>query len=490
MKTARLIWCMVLLTVTLNTNAAYKPSPLPADMVIDQRLDYNQFKSLVVPCIDWLQTTSLNADKIERRRVDNFIMYWLQRTTDVVVTMPDYLVKFQSINNEFYFLYTGGWIKYALQTGDTNRINCFLAGVNSMLDYYDADMGVKPNSYLDRLVSLKTEKKLHELYDSSSTARNTLLYLDPVGNKTDYNADENYFNFHFTAINFLDPKSLVCRYKLEGYYDDWVPTNDEFVIFPKLPPGNYKFRVQASILPDFSKAVEQHYAFTITSPLWQRPWFIVLIMSSIAALGYGYALQRERHLKNMALLQHQKMIFEYDHLRSQVNPHFLFNSLNTLTGLIEEEPRKALEYSTHLSDLYRNILAYRSEDQLYLFEELEILNNYIHIQQSRFGCALQVLIDIPADVQENRKVVPLALQLLVENAMKHNVVSASAPLIIRITADESHITVTNNIQLKLSKEKGLGIGLENISKRYALATKEKISFGEKGGSYVVKLPLL
>jgi LytS/YehU family sensor histidine kinase len=224
--------------------------------------------------------------------------------------------------------------------------------------------------------------------------------------------------------------------------------------------------------------------------LWQRPWFITLAVFSVAAIAYVYARQREKHLKNMALLQQQKMLFEYDHLRSQVNPHFLFNSLNTLTGLIEEEPKKALEYSSHLSDLYRTILAYRSEDQLYLFEELDILNNYIHIQKSRFGNALQVSIDIPKDTQENRKVVPLALQLLVENAMKHNVVSASHPLVISITADDRYITISNNVQLKLSKEKGLGIGLENISKRYALATKEKISFGEQEGHYVVRLPLL
>ncbi|MCD6064798.1 MAG: hypothetical protein K0R82_2709 [Flavipsychrobacter sp.] len=490
MRIARIVWCIVLLTVSVKTYAAQTASPLPAEMVIDQRLNYDQHRSLVIPCIEWLQRTPLTEDKNERRRVDNFIMYWLQKTTDVIVTMPDYLVKFQSINNEFYFLYTGGWIKYALQTHDTNRVNCFLAGVNSMLDYYEAGMGVKRHAYLDKLVAVRKNNKLRDLYNSQDIASNTLLYLEPVGKKTNYNADENYFNFRFTAINFLDPKSLVCRYKLEGYYDDWVPTNDEFAIFPKLPPGNYKFRIQASMFPDFSKAVEQSYAFTIISPLWQRPWFITLAVFSVAAIAYVYARQREKHLKNMALLQQQKMLFEYDHLRSQVNPHFLFNSLNTLTGLIEEEPKKALEYSSHLSDLYRTILTYRSEDQLYLFEELDILNNYIHIQKSRFGNALQVSINIPKDTQENRKVVPLALQLLVENAMKHNVVSASHPLVISITADDRYITISNNVQLKLSKEKGLGIGLENISKRYALATKEKISFGEQEGHYVVRLPLL
>jgi hypothetical protein len=487
---ARILMCFMLLCAAVKTYATQYESPLPQNIVIDQRLNYDGYQSYVIPCIEWLQSTPLTADMTERRRVDNFIMYWLQKNSEVVVTMPDYLVKFQSINAEFYFLYTGGWIKYALQTKDTSRVNCFLAGVNSMLDYYEAGMGVKQHDYLDHLVALRKEGKLRDLYDTRPGAKNTLLYLKSPGSKTQYEADENYFNFGFTAINFLDPKALNCRYKLEGYYDEWVPTNDEFVIFPKLPPGDYKFRVQASMFPDFANAVEQNYAFTITAPLWRKPWFIAIAVLFIAMLAYTYAMQRERNLKNMALLQQQRMIFEYDHLRSQVNPHFLFNSLNTLTGLIEEEPKKALEYSTHLSDLYRNILAYRSEDQLYLFEELDILNNYIHIQNSRFGAALHVCIKIPEDIQHNKKVVPLALQLLVENAMKHNVVSTSHPLVISITADDHYITVTNNIQLKLSKEKGLGIGLANISKRYALATKEKISYGAEGDKYVVRLPLL
>lgn len=490
MTIARVLWCVAMLCFAMNTYASPADSPLPKDMVIDQHLNYDKYQSYVVPCIEWLQQTPLGNDMAERRRVDNFIMYWLQKNSEVVVTMPDYLVRFQSINNEFYFLYTGGWIKYQLQTKDTNKINCYLAGVNSMLDYYEAGMGVKQHDYLDHLVALRKEKKLRELYDTRPGAQNTLLYLKPTGPKKIYEADENYFNFKFTAINFLDPKMLNTRYKLEGYYDDWLPTNDEFVIFPKLPPGDYNFRVQASMQPDFARAVERSYAFTITAPLWKKPWFIVLGILAIAMLLYTYARQREKNLKNTALLQQQRMMFEYDHLRSQVNPHFLFNSMNTLTGLIEEEPAKALEYSTHLSDLYRTILTYRSEDQLYLFEELDILHNYIHVQKYRFGDALQVHIDIPEEVQHNKKVVPLALQLLVENAMKHNVVSTSRPLKISITANDTHVTVTNNIQLKLSKEKGLGIGLENIRKRYALATKAKIFYGAEGQDYVVKLPLL
>ena len=490
MKFTRLICSVMAMCLQTGAWCAQPPSPLPRDMVIDQRLNYDEYQHYVIPCIEWLQRSPLGREMAERRRIDNFVMYWLQKNTEVIVHIPDYLVKFQSINNEFYFLYNGGWIKYALQTTDTDKTNYHLAGINSMLDYYAAGMGVKQHSYLDHLLALRKEGGLKKLYDTSATAGNTLLFLDHPQKKTTYPADENHFNFRFTTINFLDPKSLNCRYKLEGYYDDWVPTNDEFVIFPKLPPGNYKFRVQASVFPGFANAVEQQYAFKILAPLWKQPWFIVSGAIFFTTLLYFAARQRERHVKKVAQLQQQRMMFEYDHLRSQVNPHFLFNSLNTLTGMIEEEPQKALVYSSHLADLYRNILAYRSEGQIYLFEELDILDNYIQVQKSRFGNALQVKIDVPDEVRSERKAVPLALQLLVENAMKHNVVSASQPLIVSISADHNYITIANNVQVKLSKEKGLGIGLENITRRYALATRRRIFYGAEGGQYVVRLPLL
>lgn len=487
---ARRVISFILTCIVCIEGAFAQTKVLPDDLVLDQRLNYDKYTSYVVPAINWLQSTPLNQDYTQRRRLDNFIMYWLQKNTDIIVTMPDYLVKFQSVNNEFYFLYTGGWIKYVMETRDTNRINCYLAGVKSMLHYYSAGMGIKKSDYIDFLVKLDRDGKLRGLYDSSSTAKNTYLYLTVPSSKSSYAPDENYFNFHFTAINFINPRSVIYRYKLLGYYDEWISTNDESITFPKLPPGNYRFVVQASVLPDFSNAAEDSYSFTIKAPLWKEPWFITIVVITLLILVLLYIRQREKGLKSLALLQQQRMIFEYEHLRSQINPHFLFNSLNTLTGLIEENPDEAMLYTEHLSDLYRNVLAYRSEDLVLLQEELDILNNYVHIQTSRFGNALQLKLEIPEHISKNKKIVPLALQLLVENAMKHNIVSMSQPLIIHISADEDFITVKNNIQPKISKEKGVGLGLANLRKRYALATDRLITFGNDGNEYVVKLPLL
>ncbi len=487
----RLKLCLIIFIACLfkgKVNA--QDTLLPNSIVLDERFSYDAYQRYVIPSINWLQQTPPGKDRALRKRLDNFIMYWLQKNNTVVVMMPEYLLKFQNINNEFYFLYAGGWIKYALQKKDPHQVNYYLAGVNSVLDYYSRHKGIKQSDYLDFLVQLRESGKLKDLYDTSGRVKNTYIYLRPTYNKNKFKPDENYFSFHFTAINFLDPKSLACRYKLEGYYNEWVPVNDEFVIFPKLPPGDYNFRIQASMFPDFSHADEANFSFTIAKPWYKQWWFYLLSILTTITIVYLYMRQRERSVKNVAELQQQRMLFEYDHLRSQINPHFLFNSLNTLTGLIEEDPKKAISYTENLSDLYRNVLAYRSEDLVYLEEELEILDNYIHIQESRFGEALKVELRISDTVRQQRKIVPLALQLLVENAMKHNVVSKTMPLLIVIEADSDSVTVCNNIQAKISKEKGVGLGLENLRKRYAMATARPITYGTVGDKYLVTLPLL
>ena len=184
------------------------------------------------------------------------------------------------------------------------------------------------------------------------------------------------------------------------------------------------------------------------------------------------------------------MRFEYEHLKSQVNPHFLFNSLNTLSSLIEEDKGKAVDYTSQLADLYRSMLSYKDMDLISLADELEIIYNYMYIQQTRFGNALKLVVDIPEEIRKTKKIIPLALQILVENAIKHNVVSRQAPLIVSIIADEDSIIVKNALHPKITKEKGEGLGLSNIQSRYALLTKKHITYSILNNEYIVSLPLL
>jgi ligand-binding sensor domain-containing protein len=317
------------------------------------------------------------------------------------------------------------------------------------------------------------------------------LFFSPLKEpKTEFNYDENHISFRYEGITFSNNDRLNYRYRLEGFENNWIYTNDEIIPFAKLPAGTYEFHVQAAVNKNFADAAEAVYSFTILKPFWQRTWFIAIVILLVFAAGYSYIRIRERGLRKMTRLQKERMVFEYEHLKSQVNPHFLFNSLNTLVNLIEDDKNAAVDYTVHLSDLYRNMLSYRDQDLILLAEEYEIIVNYMHIQKSRFGDALKLCSEIPEVLLKTKKIVPLALQLLVENAIKHNVVSLSKPLVISIRATEDEITISNPIQPKQSKERGAGLGLQNIRNRYGLLSNREIKFGIEDNIYAVTLPLL
>lgn len=466
--------------------------PLPADFKFDGHSDMRTYTRYIVPCVNWLQQTPLNQHKKERAQANHFVMNWLQINPDLSISLPEYAYKFHDINEQLLYLFMEGWIKYTLETKDNNVTNCSIAGVHSMLDYYKSGKaeGLGPNEFLDNLSKIEQSGKLNELFDSGANARNTYLYLKTPVYKKEYKHDENYFNFNFYCINLIKPRNIAYRYLLDGYFDTWIVTRDGSVTYPRLPPGNYTFRVQGSMYPDFRNASEASWSFSIKKPVWMEYWFLSLVVLSAFTLVYLFIRQREHNLKNIALLKHERIMFEYEHLKSQVNPHFLFNSLNTLTNLIARDQKKAIEYTENLSSLYHSILAHHENDLVLLAEEIAILENYFSIQKGRFGAALQLRINIPEQVLRNKKIVPLALQILIENVIKHNVISGTEPLIIDITATENEITIRNVVALKMSKEKGEGLGLINIKKRYELLTRKPVSYGLKENEFVVILPLL
>lgn len=318
-----------------------------------------------------------------------------------------------------------------------------------------------------------------------------LLFFKKVPTKTTkFSAGDNHIGFHFEGINFANRERVYYRYRLIGYDSGWLPTTDESATFPALPPGNYTFCVQASLSSDFTDAYQTEHSFSIAAPFWKQKWAIATALLLLIGSAYGYFRIREQNLRRLSLLQRERMMAEYEQLRSQVNPHFLFNTLNTLTSLIEEDQDAAVQYTMQLSDLYRSMLAYRDRDLIYLSEEWALLEKYLYIQQSRFRGALHVHSDIPKEIRTSKKIIPLALQLLVENAIKHNVVSPTQPLHIFINANDSTIIIRNTLQPKLSETSGAGVALANISRRYALMNARLVEYGIQGDQFIVSLPLL
>jgi two-component system LytT family sensor kinase len=180
---------------------------------------------------------------------------------------------------------------------------------------------------------------------------------------------------------------------------------------------------------------------------------------------------------------------QYELLRQQVNPHFLFNSLNTLKYMVDSNDKHSVDFILKLSDFYRYTLESRKQELIKLSEELKILNAYVYLIKARFEEGIDLSIDIAPD-HHRTWIPPFTLQLLVENCIKHNIVSLERPLPIRLYSENDCIVVENKLQLKRTSESSTGMGLENISQRYMHLIDKKIEIQASETLFVIKLPVI
>ena len=186
-------------------------------------------------------------------------------------------------------------------------------------------------------------------------------------------------------------------------------------------------------------------------------------------------------------LKREQLALQYETLKSQVNPHFLFNNLNSLTSLISTNPDKAIDFVKKLSEVYRYVLDQKDHELVALDTELKFLESYIFLQKIRFETNLDVQIDVES---KNYKVIPLSLQMMVENAIKHNEISDRNPLLVRVfSTDDQYLTVENKLQKKAGSE-GNGSGIQNISDRYEFFTDRKVKISFTSDLFRISIPLL
>ena len=195
--------------------------------------------------------------------------------------------------------------------------------------------------------------------------------------------------------------------------------------------------------------------------------------------------EQEREMLRAANLQSQ-----LDALKQQVNPHFLFNSLNVLDSLIEDDPPRARIFLEELSTVYRYLLRSNEYHLTDLEKELGFIQSYYHLLKTRLGHGLQLNLEID-DRYQNYKLPPLTLQLLVENAFKHNIVLPDQPLVINIRTDQAgNLLIQNNVQRKNVRVASNGIGLSNILTKYRVLNQPTPTIREENGLFEVKLPLI
>jgi sensor histidine kinase YesM len=211
--------------------------------------------------------------------------------------------------------------------------------------------------------------------------------------------------------------------------------------------------------------------------------FIAIYYSTYLTKYWKKAIEKNEELKR------ENLSAKYEALKNQVNPHFLFNSLNTLSGVVEQKPELATDFIKKLSDIYRYVLEQSDKELVSINDEMKFVEDFIFLSKMRFGDAL--IFNANITTNNTIQLVPLGLQMLVENAIKHNVIADDMPLKIEIGIEESFVIVKNNIQKKttinLVKEP---LGLENLKKRYAYLSGASVEVIESDSKFIVKLPII
>lgn len=214
------------------------------------------------------------------------------------------------------------------------------------------------------------------------------------------------------------------------------------------------------------------------------PWnWIIVLQIEI----FFYSLQRSEMEKQMAVIEKEKALYQFEVLKNQINPHFLFNSLNVLASLAYQDAEKTNRFAKKLSTVYRYLLTTHGRATVTVQEELSFVESYLYLEHIRFGDALHV--EIEDDLRNHHcLVIPASIQMLVENALKHNISTKKSPLIVHISIGNEGITVRNNLQLR-NYVASNGAGLKNLQRQYALyGTLVEILKDEK--EFVVKLPFV
>ncbi|MCR9229039.1 MAG: 2TM domain-containing protein [Flavobacteriaceae bacterium] len=217
-------------------------------------------------------------------------------------------------------------------------------------------------------------------------------------------------------------------------------------------------------------------------------FLIAMIVALLFYAAYYYKYYKEKQVKEQKIIAGSASA-RFDALKNQLDPHFLFNSLNVLTSLIDEDPHQAQNFTTSLSKVYRYVLEQKNKDLVTVDEELKFARTYVRLLKMRFEDS--IIFDIPDNSsQPEAKIVPLSLQLLLENAVKHNVVTSSRPLHIKVFEQNGMLVVSNNLQEKQVVKKSSGVGLQNIKQRYNILTDREVIIEKTESDFRVFIPML
>ena len=313
------------------------------------------------------------------------------------------------------------------------------------------------------------------------------LYLPP---------GKNFFSLDITALHYANPRQTWYAYKMEPYDRDWTYTRERTANYTNVPGGNYTFRFKASTDPNNWAVPERTLRIRVGEHWYRSRWFWGGLALLLVLLGYA-AFRRRAELREAFLnlerkaqaLAKEKALVQYENLTQQLNPHFLFNSLASLGSLIRFDPKTASEFLEGLSKMYRYILQSRDRETVTLQEEAAFAEHFLKLQKTRFNEALQVRFNLDPQLRE-RKIVPVILQNLLENAMKHNTFDTDDPLVIDVFTENDYLVVRNNLQRRPVVETSNKQGLTRLRSLYQYLTDMPMIIEENEDFFIVKILLL
>jgi two-component system, LytTR family, sensor kinase len=218
-------------------------------------------------------------------------------------------------------------------------------------------------------------------------------------------------------------------------------------------------------------------------------YFMLIIVMNLVYFGIIYVFNWKNDLLKLADAKRAEAVVKYDVLKNQLNPHFLFNALTSVNSLIHEHPDLATDFLQQLSKVYRYVLLNKEKETVSVSTELSFIKNYIGLLKTRFAEAIEFNVCVNEQAQE-KEIVPVTLQVLIENAVKHNTASLKQPLKISISNDDSFLTIQNNIHKKSGVESSNGQGMANLRSLYQFLSSKPILVVEEHEIYTVKIPLI
>ncbi|HEX7846750.1 MAG TPA: two-component regulator propeller domain-containing protein [Chitinophagaceae bacterium] len=317
-----------------------------------------------------------------------------------------------------------------------------------------------------------------------------------AGAATRLKPNENSFTIGMEAVNYINSSQTWYAYKLDGLEKEWHYTQDPKAVYTHVPGGDYIFRYKATSNVNDWAVQEKTFNIHIATPFYKTKWFLLmmgLILAACIYFLYRYRISKQNQLYELQakaqMLEKEKALVMYESLKQQLNPHFLFNSLTSLSGLIETDQQLAGNFLKQMSKIYRYILKSRDNELVTLREEIGFVQTYINLQKTRFKQGLEVNINVDENYL-HRKIPPVTLQNMVENAIKHNIIDNDSPLLISIFADEDYLVIENNLQKKHVVETSNRQGLANLESLYRYLTEKPLVIEENERDFRIKIPLL